>query len=67
MHHYQLLLTDSGILLLTIYMSNKGSKCEVNRRGFTFRGIIAAAAAGASVIDSSLLSQPAQGSSLPFT
>lgn len=40
------------------------SKCEVNRRGFAFRGIVAA---GASVMPSSLVSEPAQGlERLPF-
>ena len=36
----------------------EGSKCEINRRGFALRGIVAS---GVSVVGSSLLTEPAQG------
>lgn len=36
----------------------EGSKCEISRRGFAFRGILAS---GASVVGSSLVTEPTQG------
>lgn len=36
----------------------EGSKCEISRRGFAFKGIVAA---GVSVVGSSLVTEPAQG------
>lgn len=40
------------------YLFLIGSKCELNRRGFALRGIFAA---GASVLPSSMVSEPAGG------
>lgn len=36
----------------------EGSKCEMNRRGFALRGIVAS---GVSVMGSSLVTEPVQG------
>ncbi|KAK6922700.1 Alpha/beta hydrolase fold-1 [Dillenia turbinata] len=58
-------LNPNGRRLVKPRIYQRKSKCQMSRRGFAFEGIIAAS--GVSVMDSSLVAQPAQGlARLPF-
>lgn len=43
---------------VSVCIVHEGSKCEISRRGFAFKGIVAS---GVSVIGSSLVTEPGQG------